>query len=127
MEDWKVLLIDDEREFVSTLAERLALRNVNVDVAYDGEEGLKRISLDPPKVVVLDIMMPGMSGLTVLAKIKVNHPEIEVILLTGMGGTKEGVEGMRQGAFDYLTKPLDIDTLLQKIGEAMKKIYGKAD
>jgi len=112
---------------VSTLAERLTLRQVNVDVAYDGEEGLRQIDLDPPKVVVLDIMMPGMSGLTVLAKIKVSHPEIEVILLTGMGGTKEGVEGMRQGAFDYLTKPLDIDTLLQKIGEAIKKSYGKAD
>jgi len=127
MEDWKVLLVDDEEDFVSTLAERLSLRGVQVDVAYDGEEGLKRVNLDPPKVVVLDLMMPGMSGLTVLAKLKVSHPEIEVILLTGMGGTKEGIEGMRQGAFDFLTKPLDIDTLLQKIGDAMKKYYGKAD
>ncbi|MBI4965479.1 MAG: response regulator [Desulfomonile tiedjei] len=127
MEDWKVLLVDDEQEFVSTLAERLALRGVKADVAYEGEQALERIVKDPPKVVVLDLMMPGMSGLAVLEAIRSDHPQIEVILLTGMGGTKEGIEGMRRGAFDYLTKPVDIDTLMRKIGEAMKKSHGKAD
>jgi len=127
MEDWKVLLIDDEHEFVSTLAERMSLRGVKADVAYEGVEALRLMAADPPKVVVLDLMMPGMSGLAVLEVIKSEYPEIEVILLTGMGGTKEGIEGMRLGAFDYLAKPVDIDTLMQKIGEAMNKSHGKVE
>lgn len=121
MEAWNVLLVDDEVEFVSTLAERLGLRGLQVQVANDGEQALQRITSDEPDLVVLDVMMPGMSGLTVLERIKTAYPHIPVILLTGIGSTKEGLEGMRLGAFDYLMKPLRIEELVEKIGEAMQK------
>jgi len=118
----KILLVDDEHEFVTTLAERLELRNMNVSIAMDGEAALGFIENDPPQVVVLDVMMPGLSGLEVLEKIKAMDPKIQVILLTGHGATKDGVRGMQLGAFDYLIKPIDLDELIIKLNEAAKKM-----
>ncbi|EPR37450.1 response regulator receiver protein [Desulfovibrio sp. X2] len=120
-ENWKILLVDDEEDFIGTLAERLTLRGLSPRVALDGEEALRLVEEEPPDVVVLDVLMPGMKGLDVLRAVKVRHPEIQVILLTGHGSTKDGMEGMRQGAFDYMMKPLSIDALLGKIAEAMEK------
>jgi len=119
MTDWKILLVDDEEEFVSTVAERLRIRNIDVQVANDGEEALASIEARPPQVVVLDVMMPGMSGLEVLQNIKQNHPEIQVILLTGRGTTREGIDGMRMGACDYMVKPVQIEELIKKMSEAV--------
>ena len=114
-----VLLVDDETEFVTTLAERLEIRGMTVRTANDGEAGLAMVDEDPPDLMVLDLMMPGIGGLETLKRVKASHPEIPVILLTGRGSTKEGIEGMRQGAFDYMMKPIDIDQLLKKIQEAV--------
>ena len=124
MEGWKVLLVDDEKEFVSTLAERLRLRGIQAEEAGGGEEALRLIAHSAPQVVVLDVMMPGMGGLEVLQRVKSTHPNIEVILLTGIGSTKEGVEGMRLGAFDFLMKPLQIEELIEKIKAAIEKAAG---
>jgi DNA-binding NtrC family response regulator len=124
MEGWKVLLVDDEKEFVSTLAERLRLRGIQAEETGSGEEALRLIAHAPPQVVVLDVMMPGMGGLEVLQRVKSTYPNIEVILLTGIGSTKEGVEGMRLGAFDFLMKPLQIEELIEKIGAAIEKAAG---
>ncbi len=121
MKGWKVLLVDDEKEFVSTLAERLRLRGILAEEAVSGEEALRLIADAAPQVVVLDVMMPGMSGLEVLQRVKSTYPEIEVILLTGIGSTKEGAEGMRLGAFDFLMKPLQIEELIKKISAAIEK------
>ena len=118
----KVLLVDDEQEFVTTLAERLELRGMNVEIATDGEMALGVIEADPPQVVVLDVMMPGLSGMEVLERIKAVDPNIQVILLTGHGATKDGIKGMQLGAFDYLIKPVDIDELIEKLNEAAKNI-----
>ena len=118
----KVLLVDDEQEFVTTLAERLELRGMNVEIATDGEMALGVIEADPPQVVVLDVMMPGLSGMEVLERIKAVNPNIQVILLTGHGATKDGIKGMQLGAFDYLIKPVDIDELIEKLNEAAKNI-----
>lgn len=118
MEKWKALLVDDEEDFVTTLAERIALRGIKAATVTSGEEALERIESDPPKVVVVDVIMPGMGGLEVLKQIKSSHPEIQVILLTGRGSTKEGIEGMRLGAYDYLMKPIKIEDLMTKIKEA---------
>ena len=93
MAQWKVLLVDDEVEFATTLAERLTLRGIEAVTVHDGEEALQRIAADPPQIVVLDMMMPGLGGLEVLRLIKRNHPGIPVILLTGRGSTKEGMTG----------------------------------
>jgi DNA-binding response OmpR family regulator len=119
MDAWRVLLVDDEKEFVSTLAERLALRGIVVDVANSGEEAIQRIAEATPQVVVLDLMMPGMSGLAVLDQIKTEHPDVKVILLTGMGSVGDGIKGKKMGAFDYLMKPLEIEGLIKTIREAI--------
>ncbi len=120
MENWKVLLVDDEQEFVSTLAERLGLRGIDAAVASDGEEALRMVDDIRPQVVVLDLMMPGMSGVEVLQQIKSLYPETRVLLLTGHGSTREGIEGMRLGADDYLMKPINIDELIDKMKKAMR-------
>ncbi len=120
MQNLKVLLVDDEEEFVTTLAERLELREIQAQAVTDGEIALQMIETDPPRVVILDVMMPGLGGLEVLKRIKAQNPQIHVILLTGRGSTKEGIEGMQLGAFDYLMKPIDIEELIKKMQEAIK-------
>ncbi len=117
--DWDILLVDDEEDFVTTLCERLELRGIVCRVALDGERGLKAVADTPPDVVVLDMFMPGIKGLDVLKRIKLEHPTVQVILLTGQGATKDGLDGMKLGAFDYMVKPLSIDDLTTKLGEAV--------
>jgi two-component system OmpR family response regulator len=121
LEKLKALLVDDEVEFVTTLAERLQIRGIQARTATDGQQALAMIESERPQVVVLDIMMPGISGLEVLDYIKKNYPNIEVILLTGRGSTKEGIEGMQLGAFDFLMKPVKIEELIPRMLEALKK------
>jgi DNA-binding response OmpR family regulator len=115
----KILLIDDEIEFISTLAERLELRGYTSSIAEDGESGVSKISKESFDVVILDLMMPGLNGIDALRQIKAIDPTLPVILLTGHGSTKDGMEGMRIGAFDFLMKPLDINNLLKKIKLAL--------
>ncbi|MFC1815558.1 response regulator [Thermodesulfobacteriota bacterium] len=120
MEKIKVLLVDDEEDFVITLKERLELRNIMTFVATDGSEALRIVDTERPPVVVMDVMMPVMGGLDVLKQIKRNYPKIQVILLTGKGSTQDGIKGMRLGAFDYLMKPIHIGGLIQKMNEAFQ-------
>ena len=120
MNTWTVLLVDDEEDFVTTLAERLELRGIQTRIATDGESALQSIAVSLPQLVVLDIMMPGLGGVDVLQRIKATHPRIPVILLTGLGSKREGEEGLRLGAFDYLMKPLDIEVLIEKMQDALK-------
>lgn len=124
MNAWNILLVDDEVEFVSTLAERLELRGINARVVYDGESALKTVADNEPQVIVLDVMMPGMKGLDVLQRVKETHPQTQVILLTGQGKTRDGIEGMRYGAFAYMMKPLDLDELIQTLDEAINSDKG---
>lgn len=114
-----IILIDDEIEFVSTLAERLELRGYATQTAQDGETGIDMIGKQSFDVAVLDLMMPGLNGLETLRQIKRIQKTLPVILLTGHGSTKDGMEGMRIGAFDFLIKPLDINELLEKIKLAL--------
>ena len=120
MEKIKVLLVDDEEEFVTTLAERLQLRNIIPLVATDGNEALRIIDTERPPVVVMDVMMPVLGGLAVLQQIKSRYPKIQVILLTGQGSAQDGIKGMRLGAFDYLMKPVKIEGLIRKMNEAVQ-------
>jgi DNA-binding NtrC family response regulator len=122
MAEYRVLLVDDEEEFVSALAERLMLRGIEVDSALNGEEALARLVEKEFEVVILDVLMPGLGGLEVLKQIKSTHQNTQVILLTGHGSTREGIEGMRLGAFDYLIKPVDIEELLEKMKEAARTV-----
>ena len=120
MKNLKILLVDDEEELVTTLAERLELRGLQAQMATNGEAALNLIETDPPQIVILDVLMPGLGGLEVLKRIKVRKPQIPVILLTGRGSTKEGIEGMQLGAVDYLMKPINIEELIKKMQKAMK-------
>jgi len=122
MAEYRVLLVDDEEEFVSALSERLMLRGIEVESALNGEEALARLVEKKFEVVILDVMMPGLGGLEVLRQIKSTYPDTQVILLTGHGSTREGIEGMRLGAFDYLIKPVDIEEMLEKMKEAAKSV-----
>jgi DNA-binding response OmpR family regulator len=119
MKDLKVLLVDDEEEFVTTLAERLELRGIHSQIATSGESALETLETSLPHVVVLDVLMPGLGGVDVLQRIKSKHPHLPVILLTGRGSKTQGEEGRDKGAFDYLIKPLNIEDLIQKMHDAM--------
>ncbi len=119
MKDKKILLVDDETEFVSTLSERLKLRGIQADIATDGEEALRVVEDTPPDIMILDLKMPGLDGLEVLKQTRLLNPDIHVILLTGHGSTKEGIEGMKLGACDYLMKPISIEELIEKMQETV--------
>jgi len=118
----KVLLVDDEREFVQTLSERLIMRDMGSAVAYDGESALNLIKEDEPEVIIVDLKMPGVDGLEVLRKVKEKRPQIEVIILTGHGHEEDRQLCMELGAFAYLQKPLDINVLSETIQKANEKI-----
>lgn len=117
----RILLVDDEKDFIEMLSMRLEEAGEKVTVAYDGKACLERLGQQEIDVVILDIKMPGMDGIQVLREIKNNHPLVEVILLTGHGTTDTAVEGMKLGAFDYLLKPADFEDLTTKVEGARKK------
>jgi CheY-like chemotaxis protein len=119
---FRALLVDDEHEFVQTLSERLHTRNLLSDVVYDGEQALEALGLEPPEVMVLDLKMPGIDGIEVLRRAKREHPEVEVIILTGHGSEPERQLALELGAFDYLQKPVDIDVLAQTMRRAYAKV-----
>jgi two-component system response regulator CpxR len=121
----KVLLVDDEREFVQTLSERLMMRDMGPAVVYDGEAALNLIKEDEPEVMILDLKMPGIDGLEVLRKVKQTRPEIEVIILTGHGNETDRRRCLDLGAFAYLQKPLDINVLGDIVRKANEKIQRK--
>ncbi|MFP4476417.1 MAG: response regulator [Desulfatibacillaceae bacterium] len=118
MENCRVVLVDDEAEFVETVAERLALRGFDVRHFTDGHQAMEAIEEDPPDVAVFDLMMPGLGGLDLLEQVVKKRLPVQVILLTGRGSTREGIEGMRMGAYDYLMKPLQIEELVEKLEAA---------
>jgi len=118
----KILLVDDEKDFVQTLSERLRTRNLESSVVYDGEQALEFVKKDAPDVMVLDLMMPGINGIEVLRKVKSEHPNVEIIILTGHGSKQEEETAEDYGAFAYLRKPVNIDLLARVMNEAYQKI-----
>lgn len=121
----KVLLVDDERDFVQTLSERLIMRDMGSAVAYDGESALTMIADEEPEVMILDLRMPGIDGIEVLRQVKTTNPDIEVIVLTGHGTEKDKDVCMELGAFAFLQKPVDIQLLSQTLMKANEKVQSK--
>ncbi len=117
----KILLVDDEQEFVNTLSERIQMRELGADVALTGEQALELVDSDVPDVMVLDLRMPGIDGMEVLRRVKKQYPKVQVIILTGHGSDKDEEEARRLGAYDYLQKPVEVDTLVTKIRKAYKQ------
>jgi len=114
----KVLLVDDEEDFVNTLAERMKTRGMEVYTSTSAMEALGKIEEESFDAVVLDLMMPGFDGLQALKIIKEKRPEIQVILLTGYASVRSGVEAIKLGANEFLEKPADIELLTEKIKRA---------
>jgi DNA-binding NtrC family response regulator len=121
MSQTKVLVVDDEVEFASALAERLNLRSYTTQTASNALEALSSIHKERPDVVLLDLRIPGMDGIEILRTIKQYDPAIEVIMLTGHGDKESVEEGMKGGIFEYIMKPIDIGELTSKIDKAKKK------
>ncbi len=117
----KILLVDDEKDFVEMLAMRLTESGEEVTPVYSGQDAVNKLKKEEFDVVVLDIKMPGMDGIQTLRQIKQLAPLVEVILLTGHGTTQTAVKGMKLGAFDYLLKPADFEDLAEKLTAAQKR------
>ncbi|MEM5786671.1 MAG: response regulator [Syntrophobacteraceae bacterium] len=122
----KILLVDDEREFVETLSERLHVRDYSSAVVYGGEEALSILEEDEPEVMVLDLKMPGIDGIEVLRRVKEKHPNVEVIVLTGHGSEDVAKLCLELGACAYLEKPVDIEKLTRAMQDAYGKVKAKA-
>ena len=116
-----VLLVDDERDFVDLLAQRLSARGFTVRVAYDAEQALALAAGQEPDVAVLDIGLPGMDGLALLAELKRLRPAAEALMLTGASDLGTAVAGMKLGAADYLVKPAPIERLVEAITRAQER------
>ena len=117
----KVLLVDDETDFLSALAERLEARGLKVSTATSGEDAVTNADKEGFDLIVLDMAMPGIDGLETLKRIKAKQPDAEIIMLTGQGSIKTSIEAMKLGAEDFLQKPVNITELMDKISEAKDK------
>lgn len=114
----RILLIDDEEAFITTMSKRLDKRGYPVSMAFSAQEGIGALEKETIDVVILDVKMPGMDGIEALSVIKGRFPLVEVIMLTGHATVENAIEGMKRGAFDYMMKPCDMEELLKKVGEA---------
>ncbi|GAB4346465.1 MAG: response regulator [Candidatus Abyssubacteria bacterium] len=121
MDAINLLLVDDEERFLTTHKKLLDRRGINTFTCTNGYEALKVLGDCRIDVVVLDIKMPGIDGFEVLRKIRQDHPDVEVILLTGHVSVDSEVEGLKLGVVGYLTKPVSIDVLQSKVEEAYDK------
>jgi DNA-binding NtrC family response regulator len=122
MHYFNVLVVDDEEDFLETLMNRLKKRGIDTAGCTSGEKAVELVNEKLFDVVILDIKMPdGMDGIETLRKIKKIRPETEVLLLTGHGSVETSVEGMKEGAFDYLLKPIKLEDLLEKVAQALEK------
>ena len=125
MEQIKLLLVDDETEFVKTLSERLKMRELDSEIALNGEEALEIVGKEPPDVMVLDLKMPGVTGIDILGEIKKVSEDMPVIILSGSIGIERYVEDLKRLGYnseDVLYKPIDLNVLLEEI----KKKIGPA-
>jgi DNA-binding NtrC family response regulator len=117
----KVLLIDDEMEFLEALSERMEIRGMDVTTAENAATAISAINSGDFDAIVLDLQMPDMNGIDMLKVIKKNNPDMQVILLTGQATLEAGIQAMKLGAMDFMEKPADIDALTDKIKKAQAK------
>ena len=113
-----ILIVDDEDRFCSTLKRVMKEKGIEADTANSGMEALEKIKQRDYDVIILDLKMPGLSGIETLKEIKKFNDKIEVILLTGHSSVDSGIDGMKLGAYDYIIKPVDIDKLLEIVNSA---------
>jgi DNA-binding NtrC family response regulator len=116
----KILLVDDEEEFIDLMSQRLETRGLKVVTVQSGEEAVSEVKDHSFDVAVVDLAMPGIDGIETLKQIKGVRPDIEVIMLTGQATVQSGIEAMKHGAIDFLEKPVDLNVLMEKIWAAKR-------
>ncbi len=116
-----VLLVDDEEQFLKVLSQRMEGRGLKVDTSTSGEEAIKKVKGKEFDAIVLDLAMPGMSGIEALKRIRSENPDVQIIMLTGHGSVETSVEALKAGAVDFLEKPADLNKIMAKIAEAKHK------
>ena len=121
MEEFSVLLVDDEEDFLRTIIKRLAKRGLRAQGASQGEQALAMLAEEPRDVVVLDVKMPGMDGIETLRAMKKKRPFTEVIMLTGHGSVESGIQGLQLGAYNYVMKPVPLNDLLKQMAQAYER------
>ena len=117
----KLLIVDDEERFLTTTKTLLQKRGITTFISTNGPKAMEILDSERIDVVILDVKMPGLDGIEVLRVIKKRHPLVEVIMLTGHASAESAVGGLNLGAFDYLMKPCEIQTLMDKVNEAYSK------
>lgn len=115
----KVLVVDDESDFLKSIVHRLQLRQFDARGAGCGEKALEVLSEWAPDVVILDVKMPGIDGIETLRQIRARSPQVAVIMLTGHGSRELNETGIQLGAFDYLMKPVHVEVLIGRIEAAI--------
>ncbi len=116
-----ILLVDDEEQFLDVFSKRLEGRGMKVDTASSGEDAVKRAKGKDFDAIVLDLMMPGISGIETLKRLRQENPDMQIVILTGHGTLEKGVEAIKAGAVDFMEKPVDLNKLMEKIGAARSK------
>jgi len=114
----KVLLVDDEKDFLEALGERMTNRGMNVSTTTSAKDAVKKVEEESYDAILLDLQMPEMDGIEALKAIKKINPDMQVILLTGHATVEKGIEAMKLGAMDLIEKPADIDAIAEKIKKA---------
>jgi DNA-binding NtrC family response regulator len=114
----KLLIVDDDAKLLATMSERLQLKDFDVQTASEGKEAIKAAKRGKFDVAILDLRMPGMEGMEVLSLLKSKHKFLEIIILTGFASIESAVEAGKLGAFGYLEKPYNFESLVEKIREA---------
>lgn len=115
-----ILIVDDEEPIRDILSRKLELDGYNCEVAADGQEALRKASIKAFALVLLDVSMPGLSGIEVLRRLTADHPDIFVIMITATVDTKMHIEALKLGACDYLTKPFDLDDVSARVKRALE-------
>jgi len=116
-----ILIVDDEESIRDILCRKLQSQGYHCVVAVDGNDALWKAFMQDFDLVIMDIKMPGMSGMEVLPKIVTDHPDICVIMLTAVSDIQTAVEAMKVGAYDYLTKPFNLDDLIMRVERALER------
>lgn len=121
----KILVIEDEKKIANLLQKGLREQGYTVDLSHDGNDGLERASAQPYEAIILDIMLPGRDGLSVLRKLRERKVTTPVLVLTARGEVNERVEGLNAGADDYLAKPFAMDELVARLRALMRRVTGE--
>jgi len=116
-----ILIVDDEEPIRNAVSRKLQAEGYNCVIAVDGKEALWKAFMQDFNLVLLDIKMPGMSGMDLLAQMGVDHPDTGVVMITAIGDSQTAVEAMKLGAYDYVTKPFNLDDLVIRVGRALER------